>query len=107
MPAFTSEFITFVALLLGAVLYVTVLVSAFRKRSGQELTAALLGIFTLVALGFQVIDAFWRGGFISQMDARAFFEVQIFGAVLLAFLITLIALWGSVYWILLSRGMTL
>ncbi|MBI5933906.1 MAG: hypothetical protein HY867_09380 [Chloroflexi bacterium] len=91
MPAFTSEFIAFVALLLGAVLYVTVLVSAFRKRSGQELTAALLGIFTLVALVFQVIDALWRGRFIQQMDARGFFELQIFGAVLLAFLLTLIA----------------
>jgi uncharacterized protein involved in cysteine biosynthesis len=27
--------------------------------------------------------------------------------VVIIFLITLIALWGSVYWILLSRGMTL
>lgn len=91
MPAFTSEFISFVALLLGAVLYATVLASAFRKRSGQELTAALMGIFTLVALAFQVIDAMWRGRFIQQMDARTFFEVQIFGAVILAFLMTLIA----------------
>ncbi len=62
------------SLLLGAVLYVTVLVSAFQKRSGQELSAALLGVFTLVAVVFQILDAFWRGGLIQQMDARGFFE---------------------------------
>ncbi|RJP51216.1 MAG: sensor histidine kinase [Anaerolineaceae bacterium] len=90
MPAFTSEFLTFVVVLLGAVLYLAVLIGAFRRRSGQEFSAVLLGFYVLIALALQVGEAFWRGGFIRQMDLRGFLSLEIFGALALAFLLVLV-----------------
>ena len=90
MPAFTSEFVTFLAVLLGAVFYLAVLFSAFRRRSGQEFSAILLGLYALVALALQVGDAFWRGGFFPQMDERGFLGLGIFGTLFLAFLLVLV-----------------
>ncbi len=90
MPAFTSEFITFVVILLGAALYLAVLVGAFRRRGGQEFPATLVGVYALVALGLQVGEAFWRGGFFPQTDERGFLNLAIFGALFLAFLLALI-----------------
>ena len=91
MPAFTSEFIAFVALLIGAVFYAAVLFNAFQKRSGQEFAAILLGMYTLVALATQLVEAFWRGGFLPQMTERDFLDISVFGTLFLAFLLTLIA----------------
>jgi len=91
MPAFTSEFITFLALLLEAVFYVAVLISTFRRRSGQEFSALLLGIYTFLALALQVGEAFWRNGSLAQMNARGFANLEIFGALFLSFMLTLIA----------------
>jgi signal transduction histidine kinase len=90
MPAFTSEFLALVVVLLGAVLYMGVLISAFRRRREQEFSAALLGLFTLVALVLQVGEAFWRGGLFPQMTERGFLNLEIFGTLLLAFLLVLV-----------------
>lgn len=90
MPAFTSEFITFILVLLGTVFYVAVLVGAFRRRSGQEFPAILLGAYIFIALALQVGEAFWRGGFIPQMDEREFMNLEIFGTLFLAFLLVLV-----------------
>ncbi|MFZ5858867.1 MAG: ATP-binding protein [Chloroflexota bacterium] len=89
MPAFTSEFLTFVVVLLGTVLYLAVLIGTFRRRSGQEFSAVLLGIYVFIALVLQAGEAFWRGGFFPQMDERGFLSVQIFGTLFLAFLLVL------------------
>ncbi|HSQ40358.1 MAG TPA: GAF domain-containing sensor histidine kinase [Anaerolineales bacterium] len=91
MLAFTPEFIAFVVLLLGVVFYLAVLFSTFRRRSGQELPAILLGLYTLMAMLLQVGEAFWRGGFFPQMDARGFINLEIFGTLFLAFLLVLVA----------------
>lgn len=90
MPAFTSEFISFVMVLLGAALYLAVLIGAFRRRSGQEFSAALMGAYALAALGLQTAEALWRGGFFPQMSGREFLTLQMLGALFLAFLLTLI-----------------
>jgi signal transduction histidine kinase len=90
MPAFTSEFITFIVLLVGAVFYLAVLIGTFQRRDGQEFPAVLLGIFTLVALVVQVMEAFWRGGFFPQMDDRGFLNLQVFSTLFLIFLLTLV-----------------
>jgi signal transduction histidine kinase len=89
MPAFTSEFLTFVAVLLGAVLYLAVLIGSFQRRSGQEFSAVLLGVYIFVAFALQVVEAFWRGKFFTQMDVRGFLSLQIFGTLFLAFLLVL------------------
>lgn len=106
MPAFTSEFITFAVVLLGAALYLAVLVGAFRRRSGREFSAALMGLYALSALGLQAVDAFWRGGFFPQMGERGFLNLQIFGALFLAFLLVLIvrAFLRREGWIWLAAG---
>ena len=91
MPAFTSEFIAFVILMLEAVIYLAVLLGAFRRRSGREFSAILLGFYTLVALALQVGEAFWRGGFFPQMNERGFLNMEIFGTLFLAFLLVLVA----------------
>jgi len=90
MPAFTSEFLTFVAVLLGTVLYLAVLIGTFRRRSGQELSAVLLGVYVFIALVLQAGEAFWRGGFFPQMDERGFLSLEIFGTLFLAFLLALV-----------------
>ncbi len=90
MPAFSSEFLAFAVVLLGAVLYLAVLIGALRRRSGQEFSAALLGFYIFVALGLQVGEAFWRGGFLPQMNERGFLSLQIFGTLFLAFLLVLV-----------------
>lgn len=90
MPAFTSEFITLVVLLLGAVFYVAVLISTFRRRGGQEKTAAFLGLFTLSALALQVGEASWRSGLVPQMTERGFLSLEILGSLFLAFLLILV-----------------
>jgi signal transduction histidine kinase len=91
MPAFTSEFITFLVLLLEAVFYAAVLISTFRRRSGHEFSALLLGLYTLLALALQVGEAFWRNGNLAQVNALGFTNLEIFGALFLAFMLTLIA----------------
>jgi signal transduction histidine kinase len=90
MPAFTSEFIAFIVLLVGAVFYLAVLFGTFKRRAGQEFSAILLGLFILVALALQVGEAFWRGGFFPQMDNRGFLNLEIFGTLFLAFLLILV-----------------
>ncbi len=87
MPAFTIEFVTLIAMLLEAVIYLTVLVNALRRSGGQEFPALLLGAFTFVALGLQAVEAFWRIGSIPQMDALGFQSLEVFGAFFLAFLL--------------------
>jgi signal transduction histidine kinase len=87
MPAFTSEFLIFLAMLLEAVVYVTVLINAIRRRVGQEFTVLLLGAFTLVALALQVGETAWRVGLIPQMNERGFQSVEVFGTFFLAFIL--------------------
>ena len=89
MPAFTNEFITFLAMLLEAVVYLTVLITAFRRRNGQEFTALLFGIFTSVALGLQVVEASVRIGWINQLDEDGFLRLAIFGTFFLALILVM------------------
>jgi signal transduction histidine kinase len=86
MPAFTTEFVTLIALLLEAVIYLAVLVNAIQRRNGQEFEALLLGVYTLAALALQAVEAMWRIGSLPQMDARSFQGLQVFGTFFLAFL---------------------
>ncbi|MCZ2288522.1 MAG: HAMP domain-containing histidine kinase [Anaerolineales bacterium] len=90
MPAFTSEFIAFVVVLVGAALYLAVLVGALRRREGQEFSALLMGAYALAGLILQAVEALWRGELLPQMSTRDFQNLEIFGTLFLAFLLVLL-----------------
>jgi signal transduction histidine kinase len=90
MPAFTNEFLVFMAMLVEAAIYLAVFVNSIRRRAEQEFLALLLSAFTFVALALQVWEASWRIGWAPQVSERGFQSVGVFGAFFLAFILVTI-----------------
>jgi signal transduction histidine kinase len=90
MAAISLEFLYLVGLLILAALYLPTLVFAFRRASGQEFAASLLGLYALTAMALTVAEAFWYGGSLGAMSRGALTDLQQFGALFLAFLLILI-----------------
>ncbi len=55
------------------------------------MTAGLIILYALIGVGLGIFEAFWRGGRLSQMDALAFGDIEVYGALMLAFLMTITA----------------
>ena len=81
-PALTS----FTLLSIAAALYLPIIFFAILRREGQEITAGLIILYALIGMGLGIFEAFWRGGSLSQMDALAFGDIEVYGALTLAFL---------------------
>jgi signal transduction histidine kinase len=81
-PALTS----FTLLSMIAAFYLPIIVFAILRRAGQETTAALIILYALIGAGLGIFEAFWRGGSLSQLDALAFGDIEVYGALTLAFL---------------------
>ena len=90
MPAFSIEFLAFIAMMLEAAAYVAVLFTSIRRRAGQEVTAALLAAFAFVALVLQVTEAVWRMNWLAAVTVRGFESLEIFGTFFLALLLIMI-----------------
>ena len=75
-----------VALLAVTALYLPIILFAVLRREGQELTAGLIVAYALVGAGLGIVEAFWRGGSLSEWNALAFGDVEVYGALALAFL---------------------
>ena len=84
-PALTS----FTLLSIVAALYLPIIFFAILRREGQELTTGLIILYVLIGMGLGIFEAFWRGGSLSQMDVLAFGDIEVYGALTLAFLMTI------------------
>ena len=86
-PALTS----FTLLSIVAALYLPIVFLAILRRQGQEVTAGLIVLYALIGMGLGIFEAFWRGGSLSRMDALEFGDIEVYGALVLAFLMTITA----------------
>ncbi len=75
-----------------AALYVPVLVNLIERRSGQEDAARYLSIYLVLGLLLDVGEGLWRGGQLRIATPRVANDFQLYGALALAFLLTLTVL---------------
>jgi signal transduction histidine kinase len=74
------------------VLYLPVLVMLLTRRAGQERAAMWLIGYVLIALLLDVSEALWRGGRLQLASQQVANDFQVYGALVLSFLLTLSAL---------------
>lgn len=74
-----------------AALYLPVIVSVLRRHEGQEIAAALLGAYTVIAMISSIGEALWRGGR-WQVSQLFMTDLQLYGALLLAVILLLAVL---------------
>ena len=91
MAGFDPAFISFTLLSIAAALYLPVIFFAILRREGQEVTAGLVILYALIGVGLGIFEAFWRDGRLSQLESLAFGDIEVYGALTLAFLMTIIA----------------
>ncbi|HEY9152863.1 MAG TPA: GAF domain-containing sensor histidine kinase [Anaerolineales bacterium] len=91
MASFDPALTSFVLLSVVAALYLPIMLFAFLRREGQEMTAGLIILYALIGAGLGIFEAFWRGGSLSQFSALAFGDIEVYGALTLAFLMTITA----------------
>ena len=91
MAGFDPALTSFTLLSIAAALYLPIIFFAILRRTGQEITAGLIMLYALIGVGLGIFEAFWRGGSLSQMDALAFGDIEVYGALTLAFLMTITA----------------
>ncbi|HUI88060.1 MAG TPA: ATP-binding protein [Anaerolineales bacterium] len=89
MTAFDPILISFTLLAIAAALYLPIIFFAILRRAGQEITAGLIILYALIGAGLGIFEAFWRGGRLSQLDTLAFGDVEVYGALILTFLMTI------------------
>jgi len=91
MTVFAPAFILVTLLSIAAALYLPTIFFAILRRKGREVTAGLIILYALTGAGLGIFEAFWRSGNISGLDAPAFNDIEIYGALFLAFLMTVTA----------------
>src|SRR6185503_13583209 len=72
-----------------AVLYLPVLVILLTRRAGQERAAMWLIGYVLIALLLDVGEGLWRGGQLQLASQQVANDFQVYGALMLSFLLTL------------------
>ena len=73
-----------------AALYLPILVILLTRRAGQERAASWLIGYVLVSLTLIVGEGLWRGGQLVLAGPQVANDFQLYGALLLAFLLTLV-----------------
>src|SRR5512143_277283 len=81
--------VTLILHLILAVLYLPLLVTLIRRHTGYETAAMLLSIYLLIGSLFDVAEGLWRGGQFYIGSQRIANDFQAYGALALAFLLTL------------------
>jgi len=84
----STQVINLILLLLLAALYVPVIIILLQRATGQETAALFLVGYAVTALLLNVIEGLRLGDRL-QMDAQFAVDLQVYGALLLAFLLTL------------------
>jgi signal transduction histidine kinase len=90
MAGFDFSLFRFILLSIGATLYLPILFVAVVRREGQWFAAVLVALYALIGMGLEVFEAFWRDGRFPKIDALVYGDVQVYGALALAFLTVLI-----------------
>ncbi|HLF73924.1 MAG TPA: hypothetical protein VI524_06240, partial [Anaerolineales bacterium] len=85
----SPQTLSLILYLILAALHLPVLMILLSRRAGQERAAMWLTGYVLVALSLEVGEGLWRGGQLRLASPQVANDFQIFGAVVLAFLLTL------------------
>ena len=88
----SPQTLNLILLFVLAALYVPVLVNLIERRSGQEDAATFLSIYLVIGLLLDVGEGLWRGGQLQIATPRVANDFQLYGALALAFLLTLTVL---------------
>ncbi len=86
------QFVTLAGLLVLAVLYVPVLLFSFQRSEGQEVTAGLVSAYAVLAMLWDVGEAFWRMGKLPGVSREFFQNIELFAVLILVVLAALILL---------------
>ena len=112
MTAIDSTLTRFVLLIVLGALYLPVMVYAIRQREGQEGSAWLVVLYSLLAMALTLGEAFWRDGQLAPFTQQSFHELEIYSALALVFVVLLViqvflrrgAWWGwfgiGAFWVL-------
>lgn len=87
----SQSVINMILLFVLAAIYLPVVFSVFRQHEGQETAATLLSTYALIAMLFGIGEGLIRGGQ-WQVDIQVTNDIMIYGAFVLAVLMTLTAL---------------
>jgi len=87
----SQSVINMVLLFVLAAIYLPMIVSVYRQHEGQETAATLLSVYAFIALLLGVGDGLLRGG-VWQVEAQAANDLMLYGAFVLAVVMTLAAL---------------
>ena len=88
----SPQTLNLILLFILAALYVPVLTNLIERRSGQEDAATYLSIYLVIGLLLDVGEGLWRGGQLRIATSRVANDFQLYGALVLAFLLTLTVL---------------
>ena len=80
MSSLDPTLISFILLAIAAALYLPLILFAILHGAGQEVAAGLIILYALIGTGLGIFEALWRGGRLSQMDALAFGDIEVYGA---------------------------
>ncbi|HET9907805.1 MAG TPA: ATP-binding protein [Anaerolineales bacterium] len=88
----SPQTLNLILLFVLAALYVPVLINLIERRTGQEEAATYLGIFLVIGMLLDIGEGLWRGGRLPIATAQVANDFQLYGALALAFLLTLTVL---------------
>ena len=81
--------LTLILHLVLAALYLPLLFTLIQRQEGHETTTKLLGGYVLIGLLLEIAEGLWRGGKLYIASAQVANDFQAYGALILAFLLTL------------------
>src|SRR5688572_4282931 len=88
----SPQTLNLILLFVLAALYLPVLMNLIERRSGQEDAATYLSIYLVIGLLLNVGEGLWRGGQLQIATPQVANDFQLYGALALAFLLTLTVL---------------
>lgn len=75
--------------LMLAAAYIPLLVTLFKRQAGQETAATVLGAYIVMAMLLVIGEGLWRGGELPIASQQVANDFQIYGALILSFILTL------------------
>src|SRR6266540_1357420 len=81
--------LTLILHLVLAALYLPLLFTLIQRHEGHETTTMFLGGYVLIGLLLEIAEGLWRGGRLSIASRQVANDFQIYGALILAFFLTL------------------
>ncbi|MBN2116590.1 MAG: hypothetical protein JW730_08470 [Anaerolineales bacterium] len=88
----SAQSLTLILHLILAVLYLPLLVTLIQRHAGHETAAMLLSGYILIGSLLDVAEGLWRGGQLYIASRQVANDLQAYGALVLAFLLTLTVL---------------